>query len=142
MSLIVIADSSALFSLILTTDANHALARKISTELRSEEGILLIPGEVFSEVINILGKKVSKVQALKAGYKFIESDVFMVLETTASIRNQALMLYEKQPASVSFTDCLVMAFADEYKTQLIFGFDSAFRKNGYTRLGVDKQLTL
>lgn len=137
MSFTVIADSSALFSLLITTDTNHGKANKISTELIRQEGVLLIPGEVFSEVVNILGKKVGKDKALKAGYKFIESEVFIVLETTASIRNRALMLYKEQPASVSFTDCLVMAFADEYKTNLIFGFDSAFRKNGYVRLGLD-----
>ena len=139
MNLTVIADSSALFSLLITTDTNHAEANKISIELVRQEGVLLIPGEIFSEVINILGKKVSKDQALKAGYKFTESEVFMVLETTASIRSRALTLYKKQPASVSFTDCLVMAFADEYKTQLVFGFDIAFRKNGYVRLGLDDQ---
>ena len=139
MNLTVIADSSALFSLLITTDANHAVASKISKELVKQEGELLIPGEVFSEVVNILGKKVSKDQALKAGHKFIYSEVFFVLETTPSIRSNALTLYEKQPTSVSFTDCLVMAFADAYKTKLIFGFDSAFQKNGYVRLGMDDQ---
>lgn len=139
MNLTVVADSSALFSLLITTDTNHAVASKISKELVKQEGELLIPGEVYSEVVNILGKKVNKDQAIKAGYKFIQSEVFTVLESTISIRTSALTLYKKQPRSVSFTDCLVMAFAEEYKTDLIFGFDSAFRKNGYVRLGIDKQ---
>ena len=39
------------------------------------------------------------------------------------LKNQAL--------SVSFTDCLVMVFADKYKTEEVFGFDEAFGKNGY-----------
>lgn len=139
MSLTVIADSSALFSLIIATDKNHHIANNISLELVRQEGVLLIPGEVFSEVVNILGKKIHKDQAMKAGHIFLQSEVFTVVEITPTVRSNALTLYEKQPASVSFTDCLVMACADANNTKLIFGFDSAFRKNGYTRLGIDDQ---
>jgi predicted nucleic acid-binding protein len=32
---------------------------------------------------------------------------------------------------VSFTDCIVMANADEYGTKTIFGFDTDHAKNGY-----------
>ena len=139
MSLTIIADSSALFSLIVSTDKNHHIASNISIELVRQDGAILIPGEVFSEVVNILGKKIHKDQAMRAGHLFIQSEVFMVVEITPLVRSNALTLYEKQAASVSFTDCLVMACADEYKTNLIFGFDSAFRKNGYVRLGLDDQ---
>ncbi len=139
MNLTIIADSSALFSLIVVTDKNHDLANRISIEFVRKEGAMLIPGEVFSEVVNILGKKIHKDQAMRAGHLFIQSEVFMVVEITPLVRSNALTLYEKQAASVSFTDCLVMACADEYKTNLIFGFDSAFRKNGYVRLGLDDQ---
>ena len=59
----------------------------------------------------------------------------MVVEITPLVRSNALTLYEKQAASVSFTDCLVMACADEYKTNLIFGFDSAFGKTATSVLG-------
>jgi predicted nucleic acid-binding protein len=47
------------------------------------------------------------------------------------IREKALIRFEKSAKGVSFTDCLVMAFADEYKTNLIFGFDDVFSKCGY-----------
>ncbi len=35
------------------------------------------------------------------------------------------------PQSVSYTDCVVMAVADEYHTTQIFGFDEDFKKHGY-----------
>ena len=38
------------------------------------------------------------------------------------------------PQSVSFTDCLVMAVADEYGTRDIFGLDKQFTDAGYNRL--------
>jgi predicted nucleic acid-binding protein len=36
--------------------------------------------------------------------------------------------------AVSFTDCIVMAVADEYGTREIFGFDKQFADAGYQRL--------
>ena len=35
---------------------------------------------------------------------------------------------------MSLTDCIVMAVADDYGTQDIFGFDKQFEEAGYTRL--------
>ena len=64
--------------------------------------------------------------------------MFIIAETTLEVRIEALEKFQKQPKSVSFTDCIVMAFADEYETREIFGFDDAFRKNGYIRFGIDK----
>jgi predicted nucleic acid-binding protein len=46
----------------------------------------------------------------------------------------ALKKFESLPQAVSFTDCLVMATADEYATSDIFGFDKQFADAGYTRL--------
>jgi predicted nucleic acid-binding protein len=44
---------------------------------------------------------------------------------------QALSRFATQSESVSLTDCIVMAVADDYETLDSFGFDEAFRKNGY-----------
>ena len=44
---------------------------------------------------------------------------------------EALKRFAQHPASVSFTDCVVMALADRVRTKTIFGFDEVFRKNGY-----------
>jgi predicted nucleic acid-binding protein len=42
--------------------------------------------------------------------------------------------FAELPQSVGFTDCLVMATADEYETSDIFGFDKQFADAGYTRI--------
>jgi len=68
----------------------------------------------------------------------LATKIFLVVESSEYIRIEALRKFHNQPAAVSFTDCLVMAFADFYETREIFGFDEAFRKNGYARLGIDK----
>ena len=57
-----------------------------------------------------------------------------VVLTTQANNAQAQKKFAKLPQSVSFTDCLVMATADEYETIDIFGFDKQFADAGYTRL--------
>jgi predicted nucleic acid-binding protein len=58
MRQIIIADSSALFSLFIDSDTNHKKAFEIKKEYLGVGGIVIIPSEVFSELINILGKKI------------------------------------------------------------------------------------
>ena len=50
------------------------------------------------------------------------------------VRRNAFAHFEQQPASVSFADCLVMAFADFYGIRDFFGFDEVFARNGYHSL--------
>lgn len=132
-----IADSSALVSLASVTDQNHKIAVRLSDQIKSANRSIIVPGEIFAETVNIVGKKVSKEMALVVGRKFIAVGAFDVVETTPNIRLVALKKFERQPKSVSFTDCLVMAFADEYETHDIFGFDETFQKEGYVRFGID-----
>jgi predicted nucleic acid-binding protein len=58
---------------------------------------------------------------------------FLILHEPHDNTN-ALKKFAKLPESVSFTDCLVMAAADEYYTPDIFGFDKQFAEAGYHRL--------
>ena len=46
----------------------------------------------------------------------------------------ALKKFAEVGEAVSFTDCLVMAVADEYGTKDIFDFDKQFADAGYIRL--------
>ena len=133
----IILDSSALVSLFSPQDANHQTAKKISKSFINRYISVILPGEIFTETVNVFGKKVNHKVALKYGAILIESD-YAIADTNDQIRSSALKKFQKQPQSVSFTDCLVMAFADEYKTNEIFGFDEVFKKNGYTRIGIDK----
>jgi predicted nucleic-acid-binding protein len=52
----------------------------------------------------------------------------------ALLDSPALLKFEAVSEAVSFTDCLVMAVADEYGTKDIFGFDKHFEDAGYQRL--------
>ncbi len=130
-SSLIIADTSGIYSLINQDDRNHDAALEASSRLQHEQTTILVPWEVFTETVNILGKKVGHDVAGRAGRHLLDSPAFAVIETQDTARAHALDRYDGQPQSVSFTDCVVMAVADEYGTKRIFGFDEAFRKNGY-----------
>ncbi len=130
----IIADTSALISLVSESDSNHKNALKIINEII---GTIIIPGEVISEFLNVLGKKTGhKIASQKAKIIF-DSQSFEIAEITTEIRKDSFEKFKKQPNSVSFTDCLVMSLADEYDTKQILGFDECLKKSGYIRFGID-----
>jgi predicted nucleic acid-binding protein len=73
--------------------------------------------------------------AVEAAQSFLHSDSqYLVIPTELTQVHAALALFTKLKASVSFTDTIVMAVADEYHTRDIFGFDKQFEDAGYKRL--------
>lgn len=141
MTSVVILDTSAFISLENIDDFNYQKATQISKKLSQKDSAVIVPGEIFTEIVNVVGKKTGHQAAILQAKKILSSASFTITETDSNIRINALEKFQKQPQSVSFTDCLVMAFADEFETREIFGFDETFRKNGYVRFGIDKPET-
>lgn len=137
MSQTIIADTSALISLLSKDDHNHQIALTIAASLGKYKKTTILPGEIITEFMNILGKKAGHAIAITRGNILMSSEEYSIVDTSTKIRDHSFEIFKKQPESVSFTDCLVMAFADEYETKEIFGFDETFSKNGYIRFGVD-----
>lgn len=127
---IVIADSSGLYSLAHSRDTNHQKAVEISKKLTRQNVKLLIPEDVFSEILNIVGKKLGREKQLDLA-KDLMSEDFLIIESDETIRQASIEKLKKHAGSISYTDCAVMAFADQYETKEIFGFDEVFEKQGY-----------
>ena len=126
-----IADSSGLISLFVKSDSNYSSALKVKQSLEKKSGKIYVSSEVFSETINIFGKKFGHEKATKAARVILSLKSFIFVDSDDDIRLAALKYFEKSPTSVSYTDCMVMAFADHFETKIILGFDEAFIKNGY-----------
>lgn len=136
-SLTIVTDSSALISLASVTDQNHKKAKQVVSWIKDNTIINVLPGEVLTESVNILGRKFGHPPASEL-YKQITVDkTFLIQETNHEIRSLAFEKFKLQSGSASFTDCLVMAFCDHFKTRSIFGFDEDFKKNKYRRLGLE-----
>lgn len=138
MSSNIIVDSSGFFSLYVETDSNNFRSIKASETLAKEKKLLIVPDAVFLELINALGKKINHDIAEKVAQYILHSKTYVLENTSREIALKSLAIFREQPRSISFTDCIVMVFADEFGTKEIFGFDEAFRKNGYIRIGIDK----
>ena len=135
----IIADSSALVSLVSKDDQNHKIAVQVSKDYGQVKALIIIPSDVFSETLNVIGRKLGHSLAISLGREIINSETYTVIETDEALRDKALGLFANQPRSVSFTDCVVMAFAEQFQTKDIVGFDEVFHKNGFQKLGFDKQ---
>ena len=102
-------------------------------QLTKDKKTILIPAAVFVEFLNVLGRKVGHEAALAAAAEL--TPPFLVLSEPANLpQSSALKKFANISEAVSFTDCIVMAVADEYGTPDIFGFDKQFQDAGYHRL--------
>ena len=99
--------------------------------MRGRESTILVPYEVFVETVNVLGKRLGHDKAAAVASYLTTTPLFLVIDSSAQARQHAMERFEVQPRAVSFTDCVVMANADEYGTKTIFGFDADHAKNGY-----------
>jgi predicted nucleic acid-binding protein len=136
----IIADSSGLVSLAISDDSNHQIALASAKQLQDEHRPLIVPSEIFSETVNIIGRQSGHPAAMGTANILLDEDSsFLYHQTSRSVLDRALKQFVTVPGSVSFTDCIVMAFADEYQTKEIFGFDKAFETAGYTTLMPSKR---
>jgi predicted nucleic acid-binding protein len=130
---VIIADTSGLISLFSPNDHNHKVAVAAAKRLSDDHKDILIPAAVLVEFLNILGRKAGHAAALAAVTEL--TPPFLVISEPANLLDTpALEKFSDVPQGVSFTDCLVMAVADEYATPDIFGFDKQFADAGYRRL--------
>ena len=129
-----IADTSGLVSMTLPTDRNHEPALTATQLFQDKQTTILVPYEVLVETLNVIGKLVGHEPAVAVAAYIAETPLFTVVDTSKEARAQALERFVVQPAAVSFTDCIVMTVADEYRTQAIFGFDRDHSRNGYAIL--------
>ena len=139
MSNPIIIDSSAFVSLGTVADSNYENAHRIGSLIKKEDRSIIVPGDIFTETVNVVGKKIGHKAAIVQARDIFLDPRLNIVEMTPQIRQNSLEKFKKQPGSVSFTDCIVMAFADEFGTREIFSFDGVFKKNGYIRIGIDEK---
>jgi predicted nucleic acid-binding protein len=134
---VIIADTSGLISLFSPNDQNHEVAVEAAKRLSHDHKDILIPAAVLVEFLNILGRKAGHAAALAAVTE-LTPPFLVISEPSNLLDTPALEKFGAMPQGVSFTDCLVMAVADEYGTLDIFGFDKQFADAGYHRLEPSK----
>src|SRR3954470_16575568 len=89
----IIADSSALISLTVTTDSNHATARAYIEKLAAGNTIV-VPTEIFAETVNMLGKKFGHARAIQAAQILADFPAFVIQPSPDLTRGMALDVFE------------------------------------------------
>ncbi len=132
MSKAVLLDTSALISLFSEPDSLHEQAMTLARSLRQTHQPVIIPTEVLAETLNVLRPRLGNATTVVIGNELLASPDFSVMPTPRSVLQVTLAKLRQQTGNASYIDCLVMASADHYKTNVILGFDETFRKNGYS----------
>ncbi len=130
----VVLDSSSLISLLKPDDQLHTDAIEINKTLKKNGWQIVLPVDVLSETLNILGKRLGKAVAANVAMAVlgqIERREVSLYSTTSDTFRSAKDIFDKATGGPSFTDCIVIAVADHFQTKYIFGFDATFRRNGY-----------
>jgi predicted nucleic acid-binding protein len=127
----IVLDSSAIVSLLHEDDSRHHEALAIAGRIGGRRVDIIMPAEVFAETMNVIGKKRGNSTAIAQGRYLLGETGYFLQTSRLEVMQAALTKLENQKNSVSFIDCLVMAWADHYQTKSIFGFDGAFAAAGY-----------
>src|SRR5688500_8171361 len=90
----IIADTSALLSLIVPSDSNNQKALAISAHIREAHGFLFIPSDVFTEALNVFGRKFGHKEAGLVAEKLLDPQGFHILETSPEVRTEALATFQ------------------------------------------------
>src|SRR5581483_8345512 len=82
----IVADSSGLISLASATDQNHQKAIEIGQALSQENGTILIPNDVFSETLNVAGKKLGHLATIATAETLLSTSSFLIVDSNDKIR--------------------------------------------------------
>ena len=101
-------------SISLTSDAdrNYAHALRAAQQLEETKATILVPYDVFAETVNMVGKKQGHAKTYEVGQFLSKTAPFLVIDSSPAAREQLSQLLTLS-ASVSYTDAVVMAVADE-----------------------------
>jgi predicted nucleic acid-binding protein len=138
MTEVVILHSSALIAQLNVADIWHEKADTTADFISRTDRQVILPYEVLADTLNRLGNNIGEQEAILAGKAILDRHATGALifpDTDAGIVDGALerLKTAKTPNTkkASFVDCLVMAYADLYSTDEVFGFDEVFAANGY-----------
>ena len=120
----VVVDSSVLIAYRNESDERHAKALELFKQIeKGEYGSPLLIDYVFDETLTYIFSKRGKARSLAVGNWLLSSD-FDLDYATSVIFQEAWFIFQKS-SELSFTDCVIVAFARE-KNASIATFDGHF----------------
>lgn len=128
----ILIDSDIFVAINKSGDSNHQKAKKILENLLTQIVCFVTTNYIFSETITVLSQKVGHAEAIKfiSDVKSPQSDI-EVYQVSPEEEEEAIEIFKKQTSkNTSFVDCINMAALKSNKWDVIFSFDSIYKKNG------------
>ena len=118
-----IADTSVLYALFSQNDVHHEEA---VNEVRNPETIL-IPSEIWSEIISLIHYRQGFNTAVKAGKALLNLPHVEFLSSRMDIVYSSWDTYQKTNGNLSFPDCIVLVWCND-KNAAPLTFDKDMRE--------------
>lgn len=128
--MIVFADTSALFALLVRDDCMHIRARSSFEHFVENNTLLLTSSYVLLETITLLQRKVSLEAVWDFGHKIVP--ILDVVWADEKWHVRALQrLHAEKGRRVSLTDCLSFEIMEARGITTVFAFDAHFTERGF-----------
>ena len=124
----ILLDTSFLYAYFEKKDANHKKALDLASQLDNYSTVIL-PAEVFEELITIITYKASSKKATEIGEMLLDPEgPVKIMQTDPKIFEKTWEKFKKlNPHKFSFIDCLLVTLAEVFKCQ-VFTFDKEIDK--------------
>lgn len=130
--MIIVGDADALIALTIKTDSLHSRALAISKRVEDANDQIIFPNTAIAEAITTLLRKHSNPKL--AGYlaKQYEKNIFSVEYVNEDIMKVAVNIFNPISSKKNtFFDALVAGTAKKLNAEMIFSFDSGYKKLGF-----------
>ncbi len=129
----VLADTSALYALMVATDNAHRSAVKVFRQLQKEQAALVTTSYVLVETYALLARRCG-LEAVKA-FRTDFAPLVDVAWLTVDQHERALdLLIKRHSRDLSLVDAASFVVMREMRIDIVFAFDAHFEEEGFKSL--------
>jgi predicted nucleic acid-binding protein len=126
-------DTSAIFALLVPTDAAHDRAAGVFDRLRAREPVLLTTSYNLVETYALLDRRIGR--GATASFRSDFAPLLQIVWIDDGLHERGLDLMLDRPAGVSLVDAVSFVCIREHRVDEVFAFDRHFEQEGFEVLG-------
>jgi predicted nucleic acid-binding protein len=127
----VFVDTSALYALLVESDANHSRARSAFESLQRREAALVSSSYVLVEFYALLGRRVGLDAVAEFRKDF--APLLDIVWVDAELHDEGLeLLLDRHRESLSLVDAVSFLVARRHVVDEVFAYDPDFQREGFT----------
>ena len=125
-------DTSAIFALLVPTDAAHDRAATAFDRLRARESVLLTTSYNLVETYALLDRRIGR--DATASFRSNFAPLLQIVWVDDDLHERGLDLMLECPAGVSLVDAVSFLCIREHQIDEVFAFDQHFEREGFQTL--------